>query len=276
MGELLIGTSGYSYDDWVGPVYPPGTRKSEFVEHYARRFRMTELNFSYYRLPDAAGLRTIAAKTPPGFRFTVKAHQSLTHERGPEWNRAAERFAEAVSTLRSVPVPPVDRSASGSRSHEDRLAGVLLQFPYRFHYEPQNRHYLASLTDSLKPLRLFVEFRNHEWDQESVWREMERRELGLVVPDLPSLDGLPRTPARLTAPWGYVRFHGRNAREWWSGTNVTRYDYLYSDAELREWVSPVRLMAREAEAVIVTFNNHFAGQAVENAEQFMEMVLRAA
>ena len=276
MGELLIGTSGYSYDDWVGPVYPPGTRKSEFLEYYARRFRMTELNFTYYRLPDAAGLRAIATKTPSGFRFTVKAHQSLTHERGPEWRRAAERFAEAVRTLTSVPIRPDDPASAGGQRHEDRLAGVLLQFPFRFHYEPENRHYLASLTDALKPLRLFVEFRNHEWDQESVWREMERREVGLVVPDLPRLDGLPRPGARLTAPWGYVRFHGRNAREWWSGTNVTRYDYLYSADELREWVTPVHLMVREAEAVIVTFNNHFAGQAVENAAQFAAMIGTAA
>ena len=275
MGELLIGTSGYSYDDWVGPVYPPGTRKSEFLEHYSRRFRMTELNFTYYRLPTATGLRAIAAKTPPGFRFTVKAHQSLTHERGPGWSHAADRFAEAVTALTSIPAPPGSDSTAGQR-HEDRLAGVLLQFPFGFHYEPENRQYLASLTDALKPLRVFVEFRNQGWDQESVRREMERRELGLVVPDLPRLDGLPRPGARLTAPWGYVRFHGRNARNWWSGTNVTRYDYRYNTDELNEWVAPVQAMVREAEAVIVTFNNHFAGQAVENAAQFAAMIGTAA
>ncbi|MFW6313427.1 MAG: DUF72 domain-containing protein, partial [Spirochaetota bacterium] len=96
MGEILIGTSGYSYDDWVGPVYPPGTPKSEYLVHYAGRFDMTELNFTYYRQPTARALQAIAAKTPPGFRFTVKAHQSLTHEREPGWSGSAESFAEAV------------------------------------------------------------------------------------------------------------------------------------------------------------------------------------
>ena len=271
MGELIVGTSGYSYDDWVGPVYPTGTRRSEFLEHYARRFRMTELNFSYYRMPEPDTLRTIAGKAPDGFLFTVKAHRSLTHDRGADWSRAAERFATAVSALQTV---PTERAGTGGRTHDDRLAGILLQFPFSFHYETQNRLYLGALTDALAPLRLFVEFRNAEWDQESVWSEMEQRGLGLVVPDLPDLDGLPRTPPRLTATWGYVRFHGRNAEQWWSGTNVTRYDYLYSEAELRKWVGPVTAMADEAEAVVVTFNNHFAGQAVSNAEQFLEMMGR--
>ncbi len=273
MGEFLIGTSGYSYDDWVGPIYPRGTRRGDFLTFYAKRFRFTELNFSYYRLPEASALRAIASKTPSSFRFTVKAHRSLTHDRDTEWKRHAERFAEAVGALSSVE-SATDSLADAGR--QDRLAGVLIQFPFSFHYRPANRRYLASLTDALKPLRLFVEFRNAEWDQESVWREMERRELGLVVPDLPRLDGLPATPPRLTTRWGYVRFHGRNAPQWWSGTNVTRYDYLYREEELRGWVGPVRAMLDEAEAVIVAFNNHFGGQAAENAEQFAAMIGQAA
>lgn len=266
VGELLVGTSGYSYDDWVGPVYPPGTRRSDFLDHYARRFGFTELNFTYYRQPDADALRAIAGKTPTGFRFAVKAHRSLTHDRGSGWQREAERFADTVTVLRSV------ESAVAGQANEDRLAGVLLQFPFSFHYAPENRRYLASVTDALAPLRLFVEFRNAAWDQESVWQEMERRGLGLVVPDLPALDGLPRTPPRLTADWGYVRFHGRNASQWWSGTNVTRYDYLYAGDELRSWVGPVRELVSGSEAVIIAFNNHFAGQAVRNAEEFAAMI----
>ena len=268
VGEILIGTSGYSYDDWVGPVYPPGTPSAEFLALYAKRFDMTELNFTYYRQPTPGGLRAIASKTPPGFRFTVKAHRSLTHERGADWSNGAERFLEAVSVLTSVE----ETDATGAHIHADRLAGVLIQFPFSFHYEPENRRYLASLTDALHPLRLFVEFRNADWELESVRREMEKRHLGLVVPDLPRLDGLPRTPARLTSTWGYVRFHGRNAATWWKGTNVSRYDYLYREDELREWVDPVIAMADRAEAIVVTFNNHFEGQAVRNAEEFAAML----
>ncbi|MFW5688222.1 MAG: DUF72 domain-containing protein [Spirochaetota bacterium] len=259
MGDVFVGTSGYSYDDWVGPVYPKGTRRSDFLDHYARRFSFTELNFTYYRQPTRSGLAAIRRKVPEGFLFTVKAHQSLTHDRSPGWERQAEHFLDALSALS-------DHGAGGA------LAGVLLQFPYSFHYTTENRRYLASLTHALRPVRLFVEFRTADWDQESVWREMERRELGLVVPDLPKLDGLPRIAPRLTAPWGYVRFHGRNRDTWWSGTNVTRYDYRYSAEELAEWTDPVRSLAAGGEAVLVAFNNHFAGQAVENAQEFAAMI----
>lgn len=259
MVRIHLGTSGYSYADWVGPIYPVGTRPRDYLREYCNRFLLTELNFSYYRQPTRETLLAIAERTPPGFRLTVKAHGSLTHERGPDWAAQAEQFGESIEALRDV-------------RGEDKLAGVLLQFPFGFHYTGQNRRYLASVTDALAPVRRFVEFRNDEWETESVWKEMERRELGLVIPDLPALKGLPRITPRLTAPYGYVRFHGRNAQQWWTGTNVTRYDYRYTSEELDSWVGPVQQLAKEAEAVIVTFNNHFGGQAVENAEQFAGML----
>lgn len=69
---------------------------------------------------------------------------------------------------------------------------------------------------------------------------------------------------------------GRNAANWWSKTNVTRYDYRYSTSELQKWIEPVQEMALKSEAVIIAFNNHFAGQAVENAEEFMKLLGLAA
>jgi uncharacterized protein YecE (DUF72 family) len=262
VGEILVGTSGYSYDDWVGPVYPAGTDRGDFLALYAERFPFTELNFTYYRLPTAHGLRQIAAKVPPGFRFVVKAFGSITHRRGEDWGRDAEAFVEALQAL------------------GQQRSGVLLQFPYSFHYTRENRRHLASVADALSAERLFVEFRNDEWEHGAVWEEMERRNLGLVIPDLPRLNRLPRGALegtfRTTAPHAYVRFHGRNSANWWQGTNVTRYDYRYSTEELAGFIEPVRELAARSEVVLVAFNNHFAGQAVANAEEFMRMLGLAA
>jgi uncharacterized protein YecE (DUF72 family) len=254
--KLLVGTSGYSYDDWVGEVYPEGTKKSDFLPLYSERFSFTELNFSYYRLPTSSTLEAIAAKVPPDFAFAVKAHQSMTHDRGEAWQQQAEAFLSALT----------DAGAAFP------LHGVLLQFPYSFHYTPENRRYLASLTDALSSLRLYVEFRNAEWDQNDVYDEMERRRLSLVIPDMPRLDRLPTIRPRLTSSHAYIRFHGRNAKSWWQGTNVTRYDYLYSKAELEEWVGPVFDLADQAETITIAFNNHYAGQAVTNAQQMIELL----
>lgn len=250
MAQLLVGTSGYSYSDWVGPVYPEGTAGRDFLSHYAGLFSFTELNFSYYRQPTREQLESIANRAGAGFTFTVKAHRSLTHDRGEGWEHEAERFAVALPEVH----------------------GVLLQFPFSFHYTAANRRYLASVTDALAGRRLFVEFRNSEWNQGSVFREMERRKLGLVIPDLPRLDGLPSISPRLTSAHGYLRFHGRNQESWWSGTNITRYDYRYTTAELQSWVDPVLDLAAGAETIAIAFNNHFQGQAVANAQEFAGML----
>ncbi|MDI7278091.1 MAG: DUF72 domain-containing protein, partial [Anaerolineae bacterium] len=78
---IYVGTSGYSYDDWVGPVYPDDLPKRDWLSFYAREFQTCEVNFTYYRLPNARTLAAMAAKVPAGFIFTVKASQELTHGR---------------------------------------------------------------------------------------------------------------------------------------------------------------------------------------------------
>jgi uncharacterized protein YecE (DUF72 family) len=264
---ILIGTSGYSYDDWVGPVYPSGTAKSEFLRLYAQRFAFTELNFTYYRLPSAKALAGMSRKTPEGFQFAVKAHQSLTHEAPSDWEEQAHAFATAVSEL----------DASG------KLLGVLLQFPYRFHYTKENRRYLGALCRRLGRLPLILEFRNTEWFTSSVYEEMRDRGLSLVVPDMPELRGLPYQTREssdggipITGPLSYVRMHGRNRDTWWTGDNVTRYDYQYSLPELREWIPLLRDAQRRSERVVVSFNNHARGQAVVNAEQLQALLSESA
>ena len=51
MGEVIIGTSGYSFPDWVGPFYPPGMKSGDFLRYYAERFPAVEVNATYYRIP---------------------------------------------------------------------------------------------------------------------------------------------------------------------------------------------------------------------------------
>ncbi|MFO7780819.1 MAG: DUF72 domain-containing protein [Spirochaetia bacterium] len=277
MGRVVVGTAGYSYTDWIGPYYPEGTPSSEFLTRYARDFPMTELNFSYYRMPEPQMLSRLVEKTPDGFRFVVKAHRSLTHERAASWREDARRFAEANRALQDA----------------GRLAGLLLQFPYSFHYTRENRRYLAELCEALSPAvgpggggtggapsadarpSLFLEYRNAEWQRESVYQEMRARNLALVMTDMPRLRGLPAPATVVTADRAYLRFHGRNASMWWEGDNRSRYDYLYSAAELEEWVAPIRAVADRVSELIVTFNNHANAQAVHNARALIALLNRA-
>jgi uncharacterized protein YecE (DUF72 family) len=250
-GKVLIGTSGFSYDDWTGPFYPAGLSREERLSHYALFFPFVELNFSYYQMPTRRGLKAMADRTQGQFLFSVKANRSLTHEPGPAWKEDAAAFRDAVSAL----------------ADEGRLACVLLQLPYRFHHDRENRVFLASLLDEMRPFPTAVEFRNAEWMTERVYEELAKRGAALLCVDEPALPNLPPPVSRATADFSYLRFHGRNEESWWSGDNETRYDWDYSDEELREWLPGIRALREKSSTVYVAFNNHSKGRAVKNARR---------
>jgi uncharacterized protein YecE (DUF72 family) len=255
MGDILVATSGYSYDDWRGALYPDELPKEEFLRYYALFFPFVELNFSYYSMPTPKNLGAMVSRTPDGFLFSIKAHQSLTHKPGPGWRDDAALFLRAATTLADA----------------GRLTAILVQLPFSFHHTPDNRAYLAAMLDALWPLPRVVEFRNDEWAGQRVYDELEKRGVGCVMVDRPDLPGLPPMEQRVTGGIGYVRFHGRNSGQWWSGDNVSRYDYLYTVDELRSWVPRLKGMAKAA-TVLVAFNNHAKGKAVKNARELSAML----
>ncbi len=256
--RIYIGTSGYSYKDWIGPVYPKGMKPEEMLRFYSTLFPYSELNFSYYRMPEPAMLESMARKTPESFRFGIKGHQDLTHNADrAEWEAAARRFLEGIAPL----------------SESGKLAMVLLQFPFSFHYTPDNRLYLSALMDSLSSVPLCAEFRNREWQNERVCGELEERRIGYVMTDSPPLAGLALPTVLATGPFGYLRLHGRNSGSWWTGDAVSRYDYLYSEEELSEWIPRILSLHGKTAVLYIAFNNHHKGQAVKNGMQMKNLLV---
>lgn len=248
---IRIGTSGYSYDDWIGPFYPPGIAKGEMLPFYAREFDTTEVNSTYYRLPTAGMLAAMARKVPDGFLFTIKASQELTHGR-EEPQEAFRQFREALRPLQEA----------------GKFGCVLAQFPWSFRPGEENRAYIALLREQLPDVPVVVEFRNAGWITEDTFELLRQLQLGYCCVDEPRLKGLIPPIAKATAPVAYVRFHGRNAAKWWQHEEAwERYDYTYSDEELREWLPKIRELERAAETVFVLTNNHWQGQAVATARQ---------
>jgi uncharacterized protein YecE (DUF72 family) len=256
--RVLVGTSGYSYDDWVGPVYPQGTARQDFLSLYAREFPVVELNFSYYQQPARRTLDRMLAVTPPGFSFALKAHRSMTHEIAESWEKDIDAFRAGIQPL-------VDAG---------RLAAVLLQFPYSFAYTSESRSRLAVLCGKLEGLPLAVEFRKSDWLREQVFEGLRQRGVSLVSVDEPDLPKLLPPTTEATGRFGYVRFHGRNKESWWTGDNASRYDYLYAVDELEEWVQRVRLILERVPVLLIFFNNHWRGNAAQNARE-MRSILQA-
>lgn len=257
---MQLGTSGYSYADWKGLFYPDRCSNTNMLPFYAGRFDTVELNFSYYRMPEADQLSRLASRARevnPAFQFSIKAHKTLTHEIGAGWQRDADAFRDAIAGLAS----------------SDSLAAVLLQFPHSFHYTTQNRRHLAALLESLQGHACACEFRSREWLGQRVYQGLRDRGAALVAVDEPELEGLLPPVAIPTADFGYVRFHGRNKENWWRGTNASRYDYLYSKEELQEWVPRIQELGGAEKTIYVYFNNHWRAQAVENALQFKNLTV---
>jgi uncharacterized protein YecE (DUF72 family) len=248
---IYLGTSGYSYADWKGVYYPPELSRHEWLEFYAREFGAVELDYTYYRMPTADQLGKLARRTPDGFRFAVKAHQDMTHnrEQDPE---PFTRFRAALAPLEG----------------EGKLGAVLLQFPYAFRNVEENVGYLQHCFDLLPGLPLIVEFRRGDWLTQRTLQLLRERGVGFCNVDLPRLPGLlPRT-ALVTAPTAYVRLHGRNAETWWQHEHAwERYSYSYTEDEIGEWVPHLREMNAQAESCFAFANNHWQGQSVATIKQ---------
>jgi uncharacterized protein YecE (DUF72 family) len=251
---IRLGTSGFSYDDWVGVFYPPELPKREWLSYYAGEFDTVELNVTYYRVPDRRTVLGWIDRTPPEFLFAVKAFGGLTHERQqPDY----AGFLEAIQPLHQA----------------GKLGCLLAQFPYSFGPTAKNWAYLEQLRAGLGDQRVVVEFRQRGWVQESTFDRLAGLGLGFCCVDEPRLDGLMPPVAHATGPVGYVRFHGRNALKWWEHEQAwQRYDYTYPPEELREWLPKLQQLEREAEVVLVYANNHYRSQSVDTLRALREML----
>lgn len=252
--QVWIGTSGYSYPDWVGPFYPAGTRSKQMFGYYCRYFPLVELNFTFYRPPTPPMLARMARQAPTGFQYVVKLPQTLSHDRKPGDLRG---FRESVEELKRA----------------NCLAGLLCQFPQSCHADHAVRSWVEVLAKELKDCALAVEFRHRSWFRPDVPDWLRGLGLSLVAVDVPDLPALYPRELVHSGRRIYLRLHSRNAQNWY-GVDGDRYDYNYSDDELQEWALALRDASSRADSAFVLFNNCQRGQAAANARRMRELMYR--
>ena len=263
------------------------------LRYYADRFTTVEVDSTYYRLPDEQMVSRWHERTPDGFVMHVKAFGMMTrHPVRAEQLPPDLREGAPVDHRGRVDRPPRElRAEAFARFHAaleplrgaGKLGGILLQFPSYVVAKDLSRDYLAWAVEQLRGDRPLVEFRHRSWlDEENRAETLAfLEELGAahVVVDAPKTEAknLVPTVVAATSPLAYVRMHGRNAGTWnvRGGSASDRFDYLYSEDELREWTGPLRELAGSAEEVYVLFNNNrwsrtargeLAAQAPANAQ----------
>lgn len=255
---IYVGTCGFSYKDWVGEFYPQRFRAGEMLPFYARNFGAVEVDSSYYGVPERRSVATMCERTPPEFLFSFKAPGTVTHvpDSNVRVHDDAARLVEALEPLRE----------------SKKLGCVLAQFPNGFAASPSNEEYLRRVVDAFAGTPVVAEFRRREWQAPRTLALLREIGAGYCNVDMPAFSSLLHPSADATSAIGYVRFHGRNAKTWWKGSNVTRYDYEYSEEELVPWCGRIVEIEEQTQRTFVFFNNHARGQAPRNARLLLSML----
>jgi uncharacterized protein YecE (DUF72 family) len=246
---VRLGTCSFADEGLVKSWYPRGVSTSKArLAYYAERFDTVEVDSPYYHLPDPAVTGRWAQRTPPEFVFHVKAHASMTGHEPAEQEQA---FAEFRASLE-----PLELSG--------KLRGILLQYHPHFVKSAAAKEELSRVRALLEPLVPLVEFRHRSWLEEDERADtlafLEQHGLAYVSVDAPRTRASNVVPpvAAATHAVAYVRFHGRNAKTWnlRSEKSWQRFDWMYSEKELAEWVEKLGRLADEADEVYAMFNNN--------------------
>ena len=246
---VRLGTCSFADEGLVKAWYPRGvsTPKAR-LGYYAERFDTVEVDSPYYHLPDPAVTGRWAQRTPPEFVFHVKAHKTMTHHEEAEQEQAFADFRASLEPL----------ELSG------KLRGILLQYHPRFVKSDAAQQELSRVRSLLDPLVPLVEFRHRSWLEEAeradTFAFLERNGIAYVSVDAPRTRASNVVPpvAAVTHRVAYVRFHGRNAKTWniRSERSSERFDWLYSETELEDWVPRLEHLSGGADEVYAMFNNN--------------------
>ena len=253
---IYIGTSGFSFPDWIGTVYPEDIKKSEMFDYYVNnwKFNALEVNFTYYAFPSSRTIYSLLRRSPENFCFVFKAPQEITHKL---WKEANNNTLRIITRDFLNILNPIKEYRT--------LGGILFQFPYSFKKTSQNFEYLKKLKEAFEnKVELFIEFRNRIWACKETFDFLKASGLSYVTVDEPKLKGLfPYIPS-FTSKNAYFRFHGRNSG-WFEAKGSERYDYFYNDNELRMFAEDIEKISNQVEKTYVFFNNCHNGSAVKNA-----------
>jgi len=242
-GRLHMGCAGWSYKEWVGPLYQPG---GSMLQQYASVFDTVELNSSFYKPPDEGTILGLTKHTKRGFMFSAKINRKFTHDLRLKLDEGAvtelEDFVQLFDPLLT----------------QDRLGCFLVQLP------PSLKQDGKLLGDFLAALPhrydYVVEFRHKSWMDSETWSILSKFGAAYCIVDEPLLP----PEVHVTSDIGYIRWHGHGERPW--------YDYRYNQKQLQEWVPKVKEVRENTKKTFGIFNNHFHGYAPENCLQLMDML----
>src|SRR5688500_11620645 len=200
--ELYVGTSGYSYKEWKGTFYPEDLPAKQMLRYYGERFRTTEINNTFYRMPKVSVLEAWAGEVPADFKFVLKAPQRITHFQ--RLKDAGESLSYLLKTAAVL---------------KDRLGPLLFGLPPNFKKDPGRLREFLALLPAQRPVAF--EFRHPSWFDDEGFGLLRDHRVALCIAE--AEDDL-EVPFVSTADWGYLRLRLPE----------------YTDQDLKTWLKKVR------------------------------------
>jgi len=233
--RVLVGTSGYNFPEWKGTFYPAKLPAAQMLAYYAGRLPTVEINYTFYRMPNAKTVAGWAQTVPPGFTFVLKAPQRITH----------------IGRLKDVD-DPLRYFTETIRPLGEKLGPILVQLPPNFKQD------LARLKDFLTlfpaDLHSAWEFRHPSWFSEETYDALRTANAALCVADTEA----GHTPLVATADFGYFRLR----------------DEGYTKKQLEQWAGTVTTLDTGWRRAFVFFKHEEAGQGPKLADKFAALLGR--
>lgn len=261
--EIYIGTSGWSYDDWINSFYPgPQDKNFDWLEFYSQFFNVVEVNSTYYTYLGPQSVKGWLDKTSgkENFEFIIKLHQDFTHKRS--------YTKENIKAVRTN----LDLLAGDSR-----LGGILIQFPYSFSCHSENILFVKKLLEEFSGYQKFVEVRHNSWLKKTA------KTITFCSIDMPVIGETVEFKPITGNGMAYVRLHGRNEEGWKNSIKnfgnkqnyseqSERYKYFYMPGELALIERSIKEIYDSVKKIYVLANNHPFGYAVANAFELKHLL----
>jgi uncharacterized protein YecE (DUF72 family) len=242
--NILLGTSGWSYREWVGPFYKKGEKS--MLKAHSKVFKTAEIDSTFYAYPSKGTVMGWVRYSPEDHVFCAKLPKLITHEKmlNPE-----EGIEEDLNRFCNLIRPLLLNG---------KLGCVLIQLPPKYAFDPDHLEKFLQILPA--EFNFAVEFRHLSWMRNETWKLLKKHGVTFTIVDEPLLP----PEVHVTSDSAYFRWHGHGMRPW--------FNYRYSSEELAPWAPKVRNVANKVKKVYGYFNNHFHGYAVENCLQILEML----
>jgi uncharacterized protein YecE (DUF72 family) len=244
LDNILLGTSGWSYKEWIGPFYSKGEKS--MMRAHSKVFRTAEINSTFYAYPSKGTVMGWTRYSPEDHVFCAKLPKIITHTKKLNLDQGVEKDLQRYCEL----IRPL--SLSG------KLGCLLIQLPPKYSF---NIEHLESFFRILPTeIRFAVEFRNLSWINKETWPLLKKYRVAYCNVDEPLLP----PEVHVTTDFAYFRWHGHGSNPW--------FNYRYKKEELKPWIPKVEMVAGKVKKIFGYFNNHFHGYAVENCLQVLKML----